>query len=41
MADAQIAATCIAHGAILATRNLSHFEGLGLAMIDPWTVGAR
>jgi toxin FitB len=36
MADAQIAATCLAHGATLATRNRSHFEGLGLAIIDPW-----
>jgi predicted nucleic acid-binding protein len=36
MADAQIAATCIAHGAALATRNRSHFDGLGLVMIDPW-----
>lgn len=37
MADAQIAATCAAHGAALATRNRAHFEGLGLEIIDPWT----
>jgi toxin FitB len=36
MADAQIAATCLAHGATLATRNLKHFEGLGLKLINPW-----
>lgn len=36
MADAQIAASCLAHGATLATRNQSHFAGLGLALIDPW-----
>lgn len=36
MADAQIAATCIAHGATLATRNQKHFAGLGVALINPW-----
>jgi predicted nucleic acid-binding protein len=41
MADAQIAATCLAHDATLATRNHAHFEGLGLAMIDPWTAGSK
>jgi toxin FitB len=41
MADAQIAATCLAHGATLATRNHAHFEGLGLGMIDPWASGSR
>jgi predicted nucleic acid-binding protein len=39
MADAQIAATCLAHSAMLATRNRSHFEGLGMAMIDLWAGG--
>lgn len=34
--DAQIAATCLAHGAQLATRNVRHFEGLGLAWVNPW-----
>lgn len=36
MADAQIAATCLAHGASLVTRNTRHFEGLGLVLINPW-----
>jgi predicted nucleic acid-binding protein len=36
MADAQIAAICLAHGATLATRNTKHFEGLGLTLINPW-----
>lgn len=36
MADAQIAAICLAHGASLATRNTKHFEGLGLTLINPW-----
>lgn len=36
MADAQIAATCLAYGAHLATRNVRHFEGLGLAWVNPW-----
>jgi toxin FitB len=36
MADAQIAAICLAHGAKLATRNTKHFEGLGLVLVNPW-----
>lgn len=36
MADAQIAATCLAHGARLVTRNTRHFEGLGLPWVNPW-----
>jgi predicted nucleic acid-binding protein len=36
MADAQIAAICLARGATLATRNTKHFEGLGLTLINPW-----
>lgn len=35
-ADTQIAATALARGLTLATRNTKHFEGLGLALIDPW-----
>ena len=35
MADAQIAAICLAQGATLATRNLKHFEGLGLVLVNP------
>ena len=36
-ADSQIAATAIARGMKLATRNTKHFEGLGVELIDPWT----
>ena len=35
-ADTQIAATALARGMGLATRNIRHFEGLGLTLIDPW-----
>lgn len=35
-ADTQIAATALARGMALATRNLKHFTGLGLTLIDPW-----
>ena len=35
-ADTQIAATALARGMALATRNTKHFEGLGLTLIDPW-----
>ncbi|WP_310625621.1 FitA-like ribbon-helix-helix domain-containing protein [Limnohabitans sp.] len=38
VADAQIAAICLAHGATLATRNTQHFEGLGLTLMNPWVV---
>jgi len=38
MADAQIAAICLAQGAKLATRNLRHFEGMGLVLVNPWGV---
>lgn len=36
MGDAQIAATCLAHNARLATRNTRHFEGLELTALNPW-----
>ena len=36
MADACIAGICLAHEARLATRNTRDFEGIGLALIDPW-----
>lgn len=36
-ADTQIAATALARGMALATRNTRHFEGLGMPLIDPWT----
>jgi toxin FitB len=35
-ADAQIAATCRSHGAILATRNIDDFTDTGIAITDPW-----
>jgi predicted nucleic acid-binding protein len=36
-ADAQIAAVCHAHDAVLATRNGRDFETTGVPIIDPWT----
>ncbi|MDI4636909.1 MULTISPECIES: type II toxin-antitoxin system VapC family toxin [Halomonadaceae] len=39
MADAQIAAICIQHGAMLATRNIKDFETLSLETINPWEIG--
>jgi toxin FitB len=36
-ADTQIAATALAQGMALATRNVKHFGGLGLTLIDPWS----
>ena len=40
MADGQIAAICLAQGAKLATRNLKHFEGLGMVLVNPWDVAS-
>jgi predicted nucleic acid-binding protein len=34
--DLQIAGIAIARNAKLATRNIRHFEGLGVELIDPW-----
>jgi predicted nucleic acid-binding protein len=34
--DTLIAAVCRSHGATLATRNRSDFEGTGIEVIDPW-----
>lgn len=36
MADAQIAAICRHHAAMLATRNSQDFEGTGLLLANPW-----
>lgn len=36
VADAMIAATARAHGATLATRNLTDFEASGIAVVNPW-----
>lgn len=35
-ADAVIAATTLAQGAQLATRNVADFEGIGIDLINPW-----
>jgi toxin FitB len=35
--DAQIAAITLANSAELATRNVAHFEGCGITVINPWT----
>lgn len=34
--DAMIAATTLAHGFTLATRNIRDFEGTGISMVNPW-----
>jgi predicted nucleic acid-binding protein len=36
MADAQIAAICRSHGALIATRNVRDFAFPGVEMINPW-----
>lgn len=36
LADLMIAAVCKAQSASIATRNVKHFEGLGIEVIDPW-----
>jgi predicted nucleic acid-binding protein len=35
-ADAVIAATALAHGVRLATRNIDDFAGIGLELVNPW-----
>ena len=37
MADAQIAAIGRLHDAVIATRNIRHFQTLGVALVDPWS----
>lgn len=34
--DALIGGMALAHGATLATRNTPHFDGYGLALVNPW-----
>ena len=34
--DALIAATALVHGMTVATRNVSHFQTMGVAIVDPW-----
>jgi hypothetical protein len=36
----QIMAIATSRGAAVATRNRSHFEGCGIAVIDPWAARA-
>lgn len=39
-ADGYIAATAIAHGLIIATRDTSPFEAVGIKVINPWEFSA-
>ena len=34
--DLQIAGIALCEGGTLATRNMKHFEGMGLALLNPW-----
>ncbi|MCI0633976.1 MAG: type II toxin-antitoxin system VapC family toxin [Actinobacteria bacterium] len=36
--DAQIAAICQVHGAVLATRNVKDFAETGIEIVDPWSM---
>ena len=38
MADCQIAAICRSRGAVLVTRNVRHFKGTGIEVVNPWAV---
>jgi toxin FitB len=37
LADAQIAAICRSHDAVLATRDVEGFTGTGVRLVNPWT----
>lgn len=39
--DGQIAATCRAHGAVLATRNTRDFVSTGVQLVNPWDSSAE
>jgi predicted nucleic acid-binding protein len=39
LADLQTAGIAIAYGLQLATRNVGDFQGLGLDLVDPWSLG--
>lgn len=39
--DALVASVCRAHGAVLITRNVPDFTGLGLDLVDPWDASTR
>jgi predicted nucleic acid-binding protein len=36
-ADAEMAAICRSHGALLATRNIEDFSNTGVTLADPWS----
>jgi toxin FitB len=36
--DVQIAGIAAARKAALATRNIRHFEGIGITLVDPWKI---
>ncbi|TDW22806.1 type II toxin-antitoxin system VapC family toxin [Kribbella kalugense] len=36
--DGMIAAIALAYGAQVATRNVAHFEGFGLEVVNPWEI---
>jgi predicted nucleic acid-binding protein len=36
--DGLIAATALEHGLILVTRDVTHFENLGLTILNPWEI---
>lgn len=38
IADAQIAAICLSHEALLATRNTRDFEGTAVRLVNPWEI---
>jgi hypothetical protein len=37
--DGMIAAIAVAHRAVVATRNVTDFEGFGVQVVDPWSAG--
>jgi len=39
--DSLLAATALAHQLKLATRNVSDFEGIGVAIVNPWETASR
>lgn len=36
--DALIAATALVHGMTVVTRNVSHFQPMGVAIVNPWEI---
>ena len=36
--DALIAATALAHGMTVVTRNVRHFQPMGITVVDPWHI---